>query len=198
MALGLYDAAFATAGTLLGREAGPVITGITLLAGFASTVFWSLGAALVGPLGWRGLLLAYAALMLAVNLPMVWLLVPGRHRIGRAASAGAAGAGGGSTGWRWSASAAFFTLRWFITSAIAVHVLTLLQGIGLEKAAAVAVAALIGPGQVLGRIARVDRRQPDRPAHPRTPGRAAVPARAPRRCWPAVRWRPRRSRCSTA
>ena len=43
MAMGLYDAAFATVGTLLGREAGPTITGITLFAGFASTVFWSLG-----------------------------------------------------------------------------------------------------------------------------------------------------------
>ncbi|HET8995916.1 MAG TPA: MFS transporter, partial [Acetobacteraceae bacterium] len=60
MALGLYDAAFATVGTLLGREAGPIITGITLIAGLASTVFWSLGAGLIGMLGWRGLLLFYA------------------------------------------------------------------------------------------------------------------------------------------
>src|SRR6185312_5295543 len=74
MAMGLYDAAFATVGSLLGREAGPTITGITLVAGFASTVFWTLGASLIGPFGWRGLLLFYAALMLAVNLPMVWLL----------------------------------------------------------------------------------------------------------------------------
>lgn len=152
MALGLYDAAFATAGTLLGREAGPVITGITLLAGFASTVFWSLGAALVGPLGWRGLLLAYAALMLAVNLPMVWLLVPAGTGIGRAASAGATEGRRRIDRMAVVCLSAFFTLRWFITSAIAVHVLTLLQGIGLEKAAAIAVAAMIGPGQVLGRI----------------------------------------------
>ncbi|HEY0425122.1 MAG TPA: MFS transporter, partial [Rhodopila sp.] len=38
MSMGLYDAAFATVGGLLGKEAGPSITGITLLAGFASTV----------------------------------------------------------------------------------------------------------------------------------------------------------------
>ena len=62
MACGLYDAAFATAGVLLGKDAGPAITGITLFAGFASTVFWSLGAALIGTLGWRGLLLLYATL----------------------------------------------------------------------------------------------------------------------------------------
>ena len=52
MAMGLYDAAFATAGGLLGKQAGPTITGITLVAGFASTVFWTLGAALIG--GWAG------------------------------------------------------------------------------------------------------------------------------------------------
>jgi hypothetical protein len=60
MAMGLYDAAFATVGSLLQREAGPTITGVTLVAGFASTVFWTLGAALIAPLGWRGLMLAYA------------------------------------------------------------------------------------------------------------------------------------------
>ena len=44
MSLGLYDAAFATAGTLLGRSVAPVITGITLLGGLASTVGWPVGA----------------------------------------------------------------------------------------------------------------------------------------------------------
>ena len=76
MAMGLYDAAFSTTGVLLGKDAGPAITGITLFAGFASTVFWPLGAALVGVLGWRGLLLLYATIQVVVNLPMVLLLVP--------------------------------------------------------------------------------------------------------------------------
>jgi len=153
MAMGLYDAAFATTAGLLGRDAGPTITGITLVAGFASSVFWSVGAALIGALGWRGLLLSYAGLMLVVNLPMVALLVPpapprsrdpvqgaptGRPAIDRRAVACLAG---------------FFTVRWFITSAIAVNILKLLQGVGLSLPEAVAVAALIGPGQVAGRIA---------------------------------------------
>ncbi len=43
-------------------------------------------------------------------------------------------------------------MRWFITSAIAVHALALLQGVGLTSTEAVGVAALIGPGQVAGRI----------------------------------------------
>jgi len=48
--------------------------------------------------------------------------------------------------------AGFFTLRWFITSAIAAHVLVLLPGIGLSAAESVVVASLIGPSQVTGRL----------------------------------------------
>jgi hypothetical protein len=152
MSMGLYDAAFATVGGLLGREAGPSITGITLVAGFASSVFWTLGAALIGTLDWRGLLLSYAGLMLLVNLPMVWLLVPPAPT---RPPQDAATSGLPTTPAHRRALAllgAFFALRWFITSAIAVHVLSLLQGVGLTAGEAVAVAALVGPGQVAGRI----------------------------------------------
>jgi hypothetical protein len=152
MSMGLYDAAFATVGGLLGKEAGPAITGITLVAGFASSVFWTLGAALIGALGWRGLLLAYAGLMLAVNLPMVWLLVPpAPPRPHQQAAAGEAPRSAAQVR-ALVLMGAFFALRWFITSAIAVHVLSLLQGIDLTETEAVGVAALIGPGQVAGRI----------------------------------------------
>ncbi len=152
MAMGLYNSAFATAAGLLGEEAGPTITGITLFAGFASTVFWTLGAALIGWLQWRGLLLCYAGLMLLVNLPMVWLLVP--RAPPRAARKTAATAAPRSPEDRRAVLllGCFFGLRWFITSAIAVHVLPLFTGLGLTRAEAVGVAALIGPGQVAGRI----------------------------------------------
>ncbi len=156
MAMGLYDAAFATIGGLLGREAGPSITGVTLVAGFASTVFWTLGSGVIGLLGWRGLLLSYAGLMLLVNLPMVWLLVPPAPPHARKARADAAAASSVPRSPRAKRTivllAGFFALRWFITSAIAVHVLPLLEGVGLTAFQAVGVAALIGPGQVAGRI----------------------------------------------
>ena len=44
MAMGLYDPAFATSTGLYGRAARGPITGITLIAGFASTVGWPLSA----------------------------------------------------------------------------------------------------------------------------------------------------------
>ena len=151
MAMGLYDTAFATAGGLLGKEAGPSITGITLVAGFSSTVFWTLGATLINPFGWRGLLLVYVGVMLLVNLPMVWLLVPPAPPRPRQ------GARGKTTFLPAQQRSlmllgAFFALRWFITSAIAVHILSLLEGIDLTEAEAVGVAALIGPSQVAGRL----------------------------------------------
>ena len=151
MAMGLYDAAFATVGTLLGREAGPTITGVTLFAGFASSVFWTLGSAVIGFTGWRGLMLLYIGIMLCVNLPMVLALVPRLDQNLKSTNQAATE--------RTPVSrlmticlGGFFTLRWFITSAIAVHILALLQGIGLNAAEAVVVASLIGPGQVAGRV----------------------------------------------
>jgi MFS family permease len=153
MALGLYDAAFSTTGVLLGKDAAPAITGITLFAGFASTVFWPLGAALVGVLGWRGLLLVYATIQVVVNLPMVLLLVP--PLTARPVTIEHAAAPGAVRQTRRAVAiclASFFTIRWFITSAIAVNILVLLQGIGLALNEAVLVAALIGPGQVVGRV----------------------------------------------
>ena len=45
--MGLYDPAFATLTWLYGRDARSSITGITLIAGFASTIGWPLTAALL-------------------------------------------------------------------------------------------------------------------------------------------------------
>jgi MFS family permease len=151
--IGLYDAAFSTTGVLLGKDAGPAITGITLFAGFASTVFWPLGAMLVGVLGWRGLLLLYATIQIVVNLPMVLLLVPPLTSPPAAIEHAAAPDAIKRTRRAVATClASFFTIRWFITSAIAVNILVLLQGVGLTLNEAVLMAALIGPGQVAGRV----------------------------------------------
>ena len=153
MALGLYDAAFATAGTLLGPAVGPVITGVTLIAGFASTVGWPAGAELLHVLGWRGMLLAYAGAQLAVNLPLVLAIVPRGPVL---QSDTGVSADGSRTGRERRAAiaclAGFFAIRWFLTSAIATHVLLLMAGLGLSAGEGLAAAMLIGPGQVAGRL----------------------------------------------
>ncbi|MGZ9073568.1 MAG: MFS transporter, partial [Rhodoplanes sp.] len=76
MALGLYDAGFATLTALYGHEARGPITGITLFAGFASTVSWPLSSVLNEALGWRETCLVWAALNLLVALPLNRFLLP--------------------------------------------------------------------------------------------------------------------------
>ena len=76
MGFGLYEAAFATVAGLYGRDARNAITGITLFAGFASTVGWPTSALFIDIFGWRGACLAWAALHLLIGLPMNRLLVP--------------------------------------------------------------------------------------------------------------------------
>ena len=80
MALGLYDSAFATLAGLYRQEARGPITGITLLAGFASTVGWPLTAFLDANAGWRGACLVWAGLHLLVGLPLNRFLIPPRRR----------------------------------------------------------------------------------------------------------------------
>src|SRR6201987_6069317 len=53
MGYGLYDAAFAALGRIYGEAARGAITGITLIAGFASTIGWPLTALGLQTIGWR-------------------------------------------------------------------------------------------------------------------------------------------------
>ena len=76
MGFGLYEAAFATAAGLYGREARNAITGITLFAGFASTVGWPASALFIEHFGWRGACIAWAVLHLVIGLPMNRFLIP--------------------------------------------------------------------------------------------------------------------------
>ena len=76
MGFGLYDAAFAALGRIYGDNARRSITGITLLAGFASTVGWPLTAWGLHTIGWRNTCFAWAAAHIPNYLPLNWLMLP--------------------------------------------------------------------------------------------------------------------------
>src|SRR6202021_2445778 len=76
MGLGLYDAAFAALGRIYGDAARGAITGITLIAGFASTVGWPLTAWGLHTIGWRETCFAWAAAHLLIGLPLNWWMLP--------------------------------------------------------------------------------------------------------------------------
>jgi hypothetical protein len=79
-----YQAAFAALVEADPRSASRSITYLTLIAGFASTIFWPIATALLGYLSWREIYLVYAVLNLAVCMPFhVWIM-----RKGKVAAAG--------------------------------------------------------------------------------------------------------------
>jgi len=159
MGAGLYDPAFSALGRLYGEGARSAITQVTLFGGFSSTVCWPLSALLVEHFGWRGACLTYAAINLAVVLPLYLLGVPRepRDRPGlprRAAPSGAARVRAGDRV-LFVLLAAGLTLAYVIMTIIAVQLLNLLEARGLTMAAAVGLGTLLGPSQVGGRIAEM-------------------------------------------
>jgi predicted MFS family arabinose efflux permease len=157
MGAGLYDPAFSTLGRLYGEHARSAITHLTLFGGFASTVCWPLSALFVERFGWRGASLAYAAINLAVVLPLYLFGIPREEQHVppvRAADAAEPPAGQQRAGDRsaFVILALGLTVASVIMTVISVHVLTLLQARGLTLAAAVGLGALIGPSQVGARV----------------------------------------------
>ncbi|WP_291297714.1 MFS transporter [Elioraea sp.] len=151
MAMGLYDAGFATLAGLYGRNARGPITGITLIAGFASTVGWPLSAVMEEAFGWRGACMGWAALHLCLGLPLNALLVPNAPPPERQAAAG--GDAAPPSRFAMPLLAFVFAATWFVTGAMAAHLPVLLREAGASPAGAVAAAALIGPAQVAARLA---------------------------------------------
>jgi MFS family permease len=151
MGFGLYEAAFATVAGLWGKRARNSITGITLFAGFASTVGWPLSAFFIDAFGWRGGCLAWATLHLLVGLPMNRLLVPKAKGSVPAADA-ATEVAPSSVPWAMIILACVFAGGWFVSTAMAAHLPRLLGALGATPAAAVAAGALIGPAQVAARL----------------------------------------------
>jgi hypothetical protein len=75
MGYGLYDAAFGALGRIYGEAARSAITGITLIAGFASTIGWPLTALGLQTIGWRETCFAWAAAHIVMGLPInLWML----------------------------------------------------------------------------------------------------------------------------
>ena len=151
MGFGLYEAAFATAAGLYGREARNAITGITLFAGFASTVGWPTSALFIEHFGWRGACVAWAVLHLAIGLPMNRLLilkaVP--HPPEKAADHGTASSG---IPWTMIVLASVFGATWCVATALAAHLPRLLEAMGATTAMAIFAGSLLGPAQVAARL----------------------------------------------
>jgi len=150
MGCGLYDAAFAALGRIYGSAARKPITGITLMAGFASTVGWPLTALGLTHLGWRDTCLAWAAAQLVIGLPLNLLAIP---RVkGGAAKTIEAAKPHIPIDRPMVLLAIAFAAAWSVTGAMAAHLPRILEATGATPLQAVTAGALIGPAQVGARI----------------------------------------------
>jgi len=148
MALGLYESAFSTLAGIYGRDARGAITGITLLAGFASTVCWPISGWLNAEFGWRATCLTWAGAHLLLGLPLNRLLIPVGVQPAPTAAEQAQTNDHSGAGLTMALLAFVFAATWFTSTAMAAHLPRLLQESGLSAAAAIGIAALVGPAQV--------------------------------------------------
>jgi MFS family permease len=159
----LYDAAFTALVQTCGADARSRITHLTLIAGFASTLFWPLTAWLDRSLDWRIVLLVFAAMNLVVCMPLHGLMAADRRRRGSVEMGGAGGVASAplpvdpplppAVARRVFALATVgFALSGYLLSALLAQMVPALAALGLGSQAALLVSTLFGPAQVLVRF----------------------------------------------
>jgi len=156
----LYEAAFVAFSQLAGNKARLPITQITLIAGFASTIFWPLISFLLSFLSWREVYLILASFHLFIALPIHFFILKKDAII--------------KTDIKFSNSfddslelegklrkkslilvGIVFSLIAIPITVMQTHFLRLMNGFGIEMTSAIALGALIGPSQVGSRIIEI-------------------------------------------
>ena len=156
----LYEPAFAVITATFGADARRGITAMTLVGGFASTVFMPLTQYLIVAMGWRQALLVLGGLNLVVCLPLHVWFVPSASASHPAEKPPAAQETVSTTQEMttimrsrvfWGL-ALWFTAASVTTSALIFQYVPLLTAWGVEMAAILTSVAIIGPMQVAGRV----------------------------------------------
>jgi predicted MFS family arabinose efflux permease len=158
MGAGLYDAAFATLGRIYGRDARAVISALTLVAGFSSTICWPLSSYLLEHFGWRSTCFFYAAVQLLASLPIHCFMLPAHPTaVTQPVPRSSASAVRLAPDERhiFLLLAAALTIAGVISAIVSIHILSMLQDLGTTAVAAVGIGALIGPSQVGARALEV-------------------------------------------
>ncbi|AZV20906.1 arsenite efflux MFS transporter ArsK [Mesorhizobium sp. M7A.F.Ce.TU.012.03.2.1] len=154
----LYSAAFVAIVQIGVPRPQRSITHLTLIAGFASTLFWPLTSALHAHLTWREVYFLFAALNLGLCLPIhAWLMrLSRRHATARSQEREPIPEAGAPLDPRRGRAVFLFMLAGFATegfvlSAILIHMVPLTAALGLGTAG-LFVSTLFGPAQVASRL----------------------------------------------
>ncbi|CAJ0887522.1 hypothetical protein R77567_03942 [Ralstonia sp. LMG 32965] len=168
MATTLYDPAFVVLRQAFGDAYQRPIIGLTLIAGFSSTLCIPLAQWGVEHLGWRHTLQFFALAHVLICLP-IHARLRVRPPMHAPAEALAPTAAVHASAWRivlrlpvfWAVVLAFVATS-LIATVLGAHLIPLLTEKGVPTSRQLLIAALIGPAQVLGRLAMMR----SRPAHP--------------------------------
>lgn len=157
MALGLYDACFAAIGQVAPTRYRYTVTGVTLVAGFASSVSWPLTHALVQAFGYRVCCDLYALAML-LCAPLYALILRSSRGPERARAepsvekprelAEATRRQAALLAWTFAGTAV-------VGAALSAHLVGVLQALQIPLDRAVWIAASVGVMQVAGRLLEV-------------------------------------------
>jgi len=158
----LYATAFAVLVQAGGQGAQRSMTHLTLIAGFASTLFWPLTSLLLSAMDWQSVYLVFAALNLLVCAPLhLWLArMPKVPQAGSGVSAPDSTVPNTGTLAGQARVIGFglmmlgFAIEGFILSAVLLQIIPLLNGIGLG-AGTLLVTSIFGPAQVASRLANM-------------------------------------------
>lgn len=148
----LSTGAYIMLNEVAGRGAKNAIGGLMLVTGLSSSIFWPTTSFLSAWLGWRGTCLVYAAMMLAINLPLYAFLAP-RRKIatddgGEAVKAAPPPAIARST---FGLVVCVITMNAFVNFGISAILIELLRAEGLAPAQALAFGSMLGVIQVSAR-----------------------------------------------
>lgn len=151
-----YGAAFALLVQIRPQTAQRSITYLTLIAGFASTIFWPITTTLHAHLSWQNIYLVFAGLNLLICLPLHAWLSHGLAKGRRQEQSGSVSVVDGALRpdvrrLGFILMVAGFSLQSLVSAAVLVHMVPLLSGLGLGATAAI-VGTLFGPSQVLSRF----------------------------------------------
>jgi MFS family permease len=134
-----------------GPRARQAIALLTIIGGLASTVFWPLTGVLDAAMGWRQVLLLYAAIHLLACAPIHWLILPRRpptHPPPSGLATAAVAVAPEDLGRVFLLLAISLSFGAFVFTGVQLQMIEMLRGLGHSPAAALLLASLIGPSQV--------------------------------------------------
>lgn len=153
-AMGNYDSAFATAVSFLGDKSNKVIAGITVYAGFSSTIAWPLTSYINESFSWQTAVWFWLSLHLLVALPIHLSLPKTEPRV----VADATGPIRKIIKNRFRIDpllvvfAVMFALEGFLVSAVNTTLPFMLGELGADQQLAILAATILGPSQVAARV----------------------------------------------